>query len=331
MKLTAASIIFLFFALAAFAQKKGTAAPLPSQIVIGRHTFFDFGPPNDYYDIFQVTATSDGSIVERISLTPVVDKCFVPAKVEVSSGKLQQSVAALLGKINPCSIPSKELLREQRRCKKCLTFSGQNVVMDVPCGETHRLIRMDILDRDMFDPAANTPANTSWTMSLLEKVESAVGSGVMDKPMFATVTQPTSPSAEHLEPPPELGAGQFDDLFPRAPDKPSELYRQSLIAPHAPSVKLLSSTPFAPDNFGEPKYPPIARVAHVEGVVSFEIDVAPNGAAINFRRTAGAPLLAGGAQKLSEKWQFPKSAAGQTVQASIEFKTNCPKSETPKP
>jgi len=69
----------------------------------------------------------------------------------------------------------KELHRELKRCKKCLTFSGVNVTMQVSCKGRDRQLRMDILDRDIFDSAPHTPANTSWTMTFLTELDTTLG------------------------------------------------------------------------------------------------------------------------------------------------------------
>src|SRR5215470_19485218 len=151
----------------AYAAKKKPDLPIPSQFEIGRHTFFDFGPPFDFYDIFIVRPSSGGSSVERITLTPAGNKCTQPAKLEAASASLTQSVADLLAGTNPCSISQKELSRELKRRKKYSVFSGANVSMQVECGGQKRIIRADILDRDMFDAHPGTPERTSWTMELL--------------------------------------------------------------------------------------------------------------------------------------------------------------------
>jgi hypothetical protein len=131
-----------------------------------------------------VRSAESGASIERMTLTPAGDVCFSPAKYEMANGSLTETVPALLGKTDPCKIPEKELLRERKRCKKCMVFSGANVAMQVQCGNQTRIIRSDILDRDMFDPAAQTPEHTSWTMQLLESLDKSLGPGVMDKLMF---------------------------------------------------------------------------------------------------------------------------------------------------
>ena len=235
-------VVVLSVCLTAFA-KRPTAA-LPDELEIGRHTFFDFGPPFDYYEVLLVRTTSGGSSVERLTITPPGDECVQPARVETALAQSDKPVSTLLGNENPCAIPENELRRELKRRKKGLVFSGADVVIRVKCGSGIRMIRADVLDRDMFDPAANTPEHTTWTMELLGRLEEAVGPGVMSRPMFDLPdTKERAPTeSDTLK---DLEAGKFDGLFEGAPHRPSDLYRASQKAP--PSVQVLSSTPLYPD------------------------------------------------------------------------------------
>ena len=297
----------------------------PDQFAIGRHTFFDFGPPNDFYELLLVRATPGGTSIERITLTPAADACLQPAKVEIASASLNESVPALLGKTNPCTIPEKELRRELKRCKKCLVFSGANVAMQVQCATQTRVVRSDILDKDMFDPVPNTPEHTSWTMRLLGRLDKALGPCVMDKPMFPVSEKEEPPaSGSDTEALQDVRIGKFDALFQGAPDKPSDLYRAAQDRPPAPSVRLLSNLPIQPQEFSLPPYPPLARVAHVEGTVVFKVEIDPNGSTTNFTLVSGQPLLIGSVQQAVSTWKFPKESAGQQIEETIEFATNCP-------
>ncbi len=297
---------------------------MPDQFVIGRHTFIDVGPPNDFYELLFVQATPNGASVERIMLTPA-DACLQPAKVEVGSASLDESVSALLGKTNPCTIPEKQLRRELKRCKKCLVFSGANVGMQVRCGDQDRIIRSDILDRDMFDPDPNTPEHTSWTMQLLERLDKALGPGVWDKPMFQVADKEKSPEAvpdsQVLQ---DLLSGKYDALFEGAPDKLADLYRAAQIRPPVPTVRLVSSSQIQPQESPLPLYPPIAKVAHVQGRVVFKVDIDASGGTTNFAVVSGHPLLVGSVEHAVSAWRFPKEAAGQQISGTIEFATNCP-------
>src|SRR5580704_18907574 len=81
------------------------ASHLPNRFEIARHTFFDFGPPTDFYELFLVRQGENGTSVLRITLTPAVDACFQPAKFEVATGNVNGDIAELLGKTNLCAIP----------------------------------------------------------------------------------------------------------------------------------------------------------------------------------------------------------------------------------
>lgn len=309
----------------ALARDRHPASPPPNQFEIGRRTSFDFGPPFNFYDVFLVRPTTNGASIERITLTPPGNACVQPAKVEIRSTSVNESVAMLLGQVNPCTIPEKELHRELERCKKCLVFSGAYVAMQVQCGNQIRTIRSDILDKDMFDKAANTPEHTSWTMRLLTRLDQAAGPGVMEQPMFAIPGETKAPAdSVPSEISGELSSGKYDALFEGAPDKPSDLYRASQKPLPAPTVRLLSSSPLQPELFVQPAYPPIPKLAHIEGSVSFKVWVNPDGSTKDFAVDSGHPMLREVVRQAVAGWKFPKGSADQHVQATIEFRLNCP-------
>lgn len=310
----------------AFAAKKRPDVPMPDQFELGRHTFFDFGPPFDYYEVFVVRPSSAGSFVERITLTPPANKCTQPAKLEAAVATLNQSVADLLVGVNPCSIPQKELSRELKRRKKYLVFSGANVSMQAECGGQKRIIRADILDRDMFDAHPETPERTSWTMGLLGRLDKSLEPGVMDKPVFAVASGSESKKVDldrQIER--DLAAGAFDQLFQGAPDKPSDLFKAAQIQSPPPGVRLISSSPVAPLQFVAPKYPPMARLANVSGNVNVTLVVGMDGKATQVVFKDGSPLLRGATEDAARSWKFPIGAAGKAVEAKIEFNSNCEK------
>jgi hypothetical protein len=306
----------------AFSQGRGTLPPFPGKLLIGRHTYFDFGPPLDYYELFWLQATTNACAIERITVTPEGAPCWQPPTVRVAAGKIEGTMAGLLGK-NPCLIPDKELRREEERCKHCLRFSGAEVIMQVQCGKELRRIRMDVLDRDLFDPNPKTPAHTSWTMSLLGRLDETLGDGVMERPIF---------SWDELRPMPEghpdrivadIREGKYDGFFANAPDKLSQLAHDSLIPPPTPTVELVSSEPFRPIAFVPPTYSALAKAARVEGDVRFTVSVNADGSTRDFQLLSKHPLLRGTVEEMAARWQFPKEAAGQEIQAVLRFQTNC--------
>lgn len=269
-----------------------------------------------------------GTSVERISVTPPADMCFAPAKTEVASGILSVMPNELLGPTNPCKIPEKALHREKTRCKHCLTFSRADVVMQMQCGTQSRLIRSAILDRAMFDVAANTPEHTAWTMRLLQRLNSAVGpSGFEKQQIFPLLSVEPLPSRLDSSTMQDLAAGRYDSLFEGAPDKPSDLYRASQIPPAVPEVRLIRSFPLWPNTSVKATYPPLARLAHIQDTVSFKLAVDTEGAAKDLVFESGNPLLRGTVENLVRNWKFPKDSTGQQIEATIEFSLNCPKTK----
>jgi TonB family protein len=306
-----------------FAKDGRVPSSVPDRFLIARHTFIDVGP-SDFYEIISVHGTASGTTVDRITLTPAGDACIQPATVEIAASSIPNPLSEVLEGHNPCAISDKALRKELKRRKQGLVFSGAEISMHVQCGGKERIIRADVLDRDMFDPNAATPENTSWTMRLLTRLDKAFPSGVWDRPMFGGLTEPTGAAAPNGETAKALASGEYDGLFAGAPDRPSDLYRASEIPPPAPDVQLRSSEPFQPGNFVLPGYPPIARLARIEGavVVTFQVDA--NGRVTDTQVESGHPMLRPTVTAAVSEWKFPKEAADHRVKATIDFKTNCP-------
>jgi len=326
MRILASVAVFLALCTAPQAQtKKAGDADLPDRFEIGRHTFFDFGPPNDYYEIFIVRPALNGtSTVARILLTPRAS-CLAPAKTEFTTARLDAPMADLLKRENPCTIPENDLHREAKRCKHCPVFSGATVAMQVPCGSRTRIINAKVLEQDWFEKTPNTPRNTRWTMDLLDRLDKATGPGVMEKPLFqvdaaggASVAIPDDEISH------DLSSGKYDGLFADAPDKASALYLASQQRPADPVVQVVTVEPVAPVTVVQPRYPLIARLAHVEGLVSVSFDVNAAGSPENLSFEGGPGLLYGAATTAVQAWTFPVSSAGQRVHATIQFDANCP-------
>jgi hypothetical protein len=325
MRILTSAVVLLAFCAAAQAQKKAGTIGFPDQFVIGQHTFWDFGPPLDGYEIFIIRQASDGaSTVARILLTPPAS-CLAPAKTEFATARLDASVTDLLERKNPCAIPEKDLHREAKRCKNCLVFSGANVSMQVPCGSRTRIINAKVLEQDWFEKTPNTPSNTRWAMGLLDRLDKATGPGVMDKPIFqmdaAAGPSATIPDNEISR---DLSSGKYDGLFADAPDQASALYFASQQRPPDPVVKVVTVEPVAPDAIVQPRYPLIARLAHVEGLVSVRFDVNANGSPENLSFEGKFGLLYGAVTTAVQAWRFPVTAAGQHIHATIRFESNCP-------
>ena len=321
-RILSAFCVFLISASLSNAQKHDK--DFPGSIVIARNTYFDVGPPFDFYEVFTVDEVPGGLTVERAIISPAGDACTQPPSVRIQTAKLQSSMAALLRNKNPCDIPEKALHRESKRCKHCLNFSGSNVTMHVSCGGKDRPIRMDILEKDWFDKNPNTPEHTSWAISVLQDLDGVLGPGVLDQPVFPVPeasrnpsrNQPDSAMAKSLQ------SAQFDYLF-NSKQSLSELYRESLQPPRSPMVELVSSTPMTPTSSELPNYPPIARAAHIAGDVTVTFDVTPQGKAENPVFKSGPQMLRSTVSSALAKWTFPATDGIHQEEAVFKFNLNC--------
>jgi hypothetical protein len=320
--------VLLYLGTPAFAQQTRSLVSFPDHLVIARHTYLDYGLPSDYYELFLINQKENGTSVERVVLTPTVNTCFQPGKSETGSVLASESVQELLGSKNPCDISEQDIRRELKRNKGPI-YTEADVAIQVTCGSQSRAIRADIVGKELLGPTADTPPLTSWMLQFLARLDKLVGPGVMDEPPLSASGEQTS-TAGAVDSPTlaDVGSGKYDDLFRhtlRAPDKPSDVYRASRVSPPAPSVRLTKVSPAKPDVAPLPEYPPLAKLARVEGPVSFRIDVDTNGNSSNFRAVTGHPMLLGAVEQAVGAWKFPREAAGQQVDATIEFATNCSK------
>ena len=291
---------------------------------MGRHTYFDFGPPNDYYEIYLVRQAKEGSEVERITLTPEANKCYATARTEYVVKEVTSSVIDLLGSKETCKISKKELKKEQKRKKKGLVFSGADVALQVQCGMATRIVRADILDRDWFAANPNTPKNTSWTMKLLDRLDHLTGPTVMDKPAFGGVDPPgQAADIADLTTQQNLSSGKFDELFAAAPHKPSVLYKESLVIPPKPTVQVVSSTPALPTEMKLPGFPPLARMVSMEGLVSATLMVDRQGNVSSVGNLEGPKLLLTAADDALRQWKFAPEPNLPQIAVTLDFKLNC--------
>lgn len=302
-----------------FAQKP--KPQMPESLVIARRSFIDVGPPFNFYDLTQVSGTGKTLYVERVFVTPPGQSCLQPATVEFKTATLQKSMTDLLMGRNPCAIPDKQLRRELKRRKRGLVFSGYDLVMEISCDGRPRQLRMDILDRDMFAAAPNTPVNTSWSMALLSELDESLGRGLWDRPMF-NFGSPEQKPASDTALVRDVKTGKFDNLFGNG-DPVSQIARDADKPPGPPpSVAIGSITPTGPISPEIPVYPPIAKAARVGGLVSASFGISPEGKVENVKLD-GPKMLQQAVRDAVSVWQFPQSAWGKSARAEIQFQLNC--------
>jgi TonB-like protein len=299
---------------------------LPKQTTIARQTFIDVGPPFDFYEVIQLNEEDDRTRVERALITPG-SGCLQQTTVGTKAVTINRPLRSILLEKNPCDLSEKEINKERKRCKHCLTFSGQNVTLGLTCNGKDRRIRADILDRDLFDKSPNTPEHTSWTMNVLSQLDDALGPGALDKPIFSTFQsdQPiSSAQSSTLSILDELKNGSYDSYF-NSDKKLSELYRESLDVTLPPSIELLSATPETPTDRKMPTYPPIAKAAHVEGEVEIAFVITQAGKPENIAITRGPEMFRKVTTDAISQWSFPSSSEVRHEQLKIAFRLNCKK------
>jgi TonB family protein len=320
----AALIVFIALLTSGPGRAQGIGADFPKRLLFARLTFFDFGPPFDFYEVLSLEDRGTDTEVKRMLVTPAGNACIQPPSVETEVTTIHKSLEELLHGKNPCRISEKAVRQERKRCKHCLVFSGVNVTLTLSCKGEERRIRMDILDKDLFERSPNTPPNTSWTMAVLSQLDDNFGPGVMDKPALSLgAPKPKSSITSDATMLAALKNGEYDGLFD-SNTKLSELYRESQEPSRLPSVQLLSVTPVPPVSGEVPQYPPIARAAHVEGEVKISFEISSTGKVESLLYDGGSELFRASVTDAVSRWQFPPTSDGRREQATIAFRLNCP-------
>jgi len=278
----------------------------------------------DYYEIVSVQPGKDRLSVHKITLTPPVDVCFRPAKIEMAAAKLPLTVAELFEQIDPCQFSDKELRREEKRKSDMPRFSGVETTLRLRCGNKVRTIQTELLDRDLFDRYPQTPKYTSWSAKVLKTLDNAIGNRVMDKPALQAFMPAEAPlKLEQSALIDSLREGKYDSLFGKVPDQPSDLYRQAQFPPAIPSLELVSSTPFTPADANNLKFPPIAQVVHLGGEVILHLKVGDHGKVKSVQAMTGPVLLQNTSKEIVRNWYFPEAPEDQEIEVKLSYNLNC--------
>jgi outer membrane biosynthesis protein TonB len=162
-------------------------------------------------------------------------------------------------------------------------------------------------------------------MAVLRQLDEALGPGALDKPIFAAneqKLQEIEQSSSNLPILVSLKNGEYDGYF-TSDKKLSQLYQESLSPSSLPSVELISSDFETSGNRVLPIYPPIAKAAHVEGIVETTFDVSPSGNTSNAQRVSGPELLEKATTDTILQWTFPPSSEIRHEHAKIAFRLTC--------
>lgn len=95
-------------------------------------------------------------------------------------------------------------------------------------------------------------------------------------------------------------------------------------------VQQASRLPELPRTFGQLSYPPIARLARIEGAVSLTLAIAPNGSVSEAVAVAGPELLRQSSVTNARGWTFEAGEARTTLATYLyELDGFCDSSPTP--
>jgi hypothetical protein len=75
------------------AQRHRSQEPFPADVVVGRDSFIDVGPPFNYYDLTFLRSEGEKTDVERISLTPPADTCYPRAEIAIAHVSLNEPLS----------------------------------------------------------------------------------------------------------------------------------------------------------------------------------------------------------------------------------------------
>ena len=89
-------------------------------------------------------------------------------------------------------------------------------------------------------------------------------------------------------------------------------------------VELLRSEPFQPDESPMPKYPDAAKEKHIEGDVSFHLEVGSGCEPDEITIDDGPEMLREPVEHAVKDWKFCQVPEGQEIRATIAFRLNCP-------
>lgn len=109
----------------------------------------------------------------------------------------------------------------------------------------------------------------------------------------------------------------------QTPHRDLGFYSGSPAAPPDACVKLVRSEPFQPDEAPMPKYPDAAKAAHVEGEVSFHLEVGSGCAPDEVTIDDGPKELREAVENGVKNWKYCGVPEGQEIKATIAFRLNC--------
>jgi TonB family protein len=318
----------------------GAQPPGPSEFYIVSDSFTDSGP-RFFYRVLAVTQDGADSVIRYVRIAPVSPYCGARLMVQAAQARVQgKSPADLAGTNNPCAVKPGSLRAAVRQYHHRVgIFETVSFGIVAECGastvslELPRPENVDLERMKLSRPAIARLWDLRFEIANYVFGPKDILRDVSEEDFLAVQR-----AAEKLLP--ELISGRYDRGLAAAAKEMGMLkwrnptFRSLLEGYRGPipwneaqsgAVRLLNATNYRFASFVDPKYPPLALSARIQGKVELRLAVtAATGEVRIVSVIFGHPLLTPSAEAAAKQWRFePNTVASRTVNVTLEYVILC--------
>jgi TonB family protein len=312
---------------------------IPSQFYIVSVFFSDYGPAF-YYRVMDITPDGMDSIVKYSRIADV--NLYCPRRiVQIAEARVKNTSPGELVKANnPCAIKPRELSAGLRRYRR---FGGRFETVSygivAQCGASLRQLALPSIEQLDWDRLKREKPHVAKLWDLASDVVTPVfGADSIFHDRTDSDELALQTAGEKLVP--DLISGRYDaglaDAIQgneetwRSPSFRSllETYRGPLRSPSEAGgygVRLEHSEVFPFSNFVTPIYPPLSKMARIQGKVELKLKLDPVSGEVLDAAASGHPLLTPSAIVAARHWRFkPNAISSETVSLTLDYALHCP-------
>jgi len=311
----------------------------PSEFYAVSVAFSDNGP-SFYYYVLDVQPDGSDSLIHYARIAPT--NIYCPGlMVQAAEARVRNTSPAQLAKSNnPCRVKPADLQTAIKQPAQIVSvFETVSSAVVAKCGSSSTTLEFPIPEEVNLKLLKRTHPEMARLWDLTEQITNRVfGSRDLFHNRTEEDDMALQRAGEKLVP--ELKSGRYDAGLAAAfkgnvgtRHSPSfrsllEGYRGPVSAAEANRTYvpvLLNPSAYRFSHFVDPKYPPLAKAARIQGKVVLELNVEPaDGKVRSASAISGHPLLTPSALEASRQWQFePNSVTSNTVNVTIEFALRC--------
>ena len=317
----------------------GKDAELPNAFYIVSMVTSD-ASPFWYHYVLDVKPDGHDSIVRYIRIAPMDSMCAEATTVEVATARLAGvSPSDLISPNDLCAIDAASINRElQRQVRTAAIDDSVRFGIVASCGSRTVVVHLPFPEQVKLERLRKTaPQLARWWGLQMSVKNRAFGPGQV----FYGITAEQEGHLQHdgQTVVPELVSGHFDagldaECLPQQPCK-SLSFREELrqyVGPlgesgHAP--KLIQADEYRFSRYVDPKYPPLAMQARIQGTVKLALSVdTHSGEVRDIKVVSGHPIFLSTVMDAVKQWRFvPEqlSDKGDRIPADLVFEWTCPK------